>query len=309
MKKWRKKVLLIKPETTYGTDATPTGAANAIQVSDFTVTPLVAQEERRGLVSATLGSEGTLPTGVHHMVEFAVEIAGSGAVDTAPAWGVLLRGCAMAETITPTTGPVEYDPVSEGEESVSIYANLDGTLHKLLGARGNVRLDIASPGVPRFRFQFTGLWADPAAVALPTPDYSAFQTPKTVSNANTPTFTLGGTDLVLRRLEIDLGNRIVHRDLVNSESVVRADRQASGRLVIESPGLGTFDAFAAAKNATLNALQLVHGTAAGAIVQIDAPKVQLKNPRYSEEEGIEMLEVDLELVRDAGDDELKITAK
>ena len=34
-------LILIKPEVTYGVDPTPTGAANAIQTRDFTLTPLM----------------------------------------------------------------------------------------------------------------------------------------------------------------------------------------------------------------------------------------------------------------------------
>lgn len=40
---WRKKVLTFKLETTYGTDATPTGAANAVLAIDMAVMPMARQ--------------------------------------------------------------------------------------------------------------------------------------------------------------------------------------------------------------------------------------------------------------------------
>ena len=78
---------------------------------------------------------------------------------------------------------------------------------------------------------------------------------------------------------------------MNSARVPRTDRQTVGSVVIEAPAIGTKDFFTLVDNETLVALQLVHGTVAGNIVQIDAPKVQLKNPTYSDSDGIAMLTI------------------
>lgn len=306
--KWRKKVIVAKVETTYGVDATPTGAANAIQISDATITPMEYQGVSRGLVRLTMGSEGELPVGLHVVIDFATEIAGSGAAGTVPKWGALMRGAGMSETISAGVD-VTYQPVSENHESLSIYFNQDGTLHKLLGARGNCTIEFDSQGVPRYRWRFVGLWADPAAVALPAADFTGWQVPKAVSNANTPDCRLHAYAAVAKKLSIDLGNRVEHRDLVNDESVEISDRQGKGSISIEAPPVDTQDFFAIVKAATAGALQWVHGTAAGHIVQIDAPAVQLARPKYSEDRGVTMLDMDLILQPSAGDDELVITAK
>lgn len=304
--KFRQRAILAKLETVYGTDSTPDGAANAILVSEPTIRPLEGGVADRRLLYPELGASPVIHVGVHQIVEFGVELAGSGTAGTAPGWSPLIKACGFAETVTPTT-KVEYEPATGGSDSVSLYFHIGGTLHKLLGARGSCRFVLPRNDVPRIMFAFTGLWADPAAVAQPTTVFTAFQTPLPVSNANTPTFGLHGYEAVMASLEINVGQQVVHRDMVNSESVIIADRQGSGRVTIEAPAIGTQNYFTTAKSNALGALQCVHGVTAGNIIQIDAPKVQILRPGYEDSDGIAMLSMDLVPTRDAGDDEVKIT--
>lgn len=308
MMKWRKKALLAKIETTYGQDPTPTGGANAIQAADVELTPLAGDRVSRNIERPTLGRSPSLLVGKHVTLSFTVELAGSGAAGTKPAWGVLLRGCGLSETVNAGTDVV-YQPVSTGEESLGIYVNIDGNLHKLLGARGSVSLDLKAKAMPSLRFSFTGLFVAPAASALPTPDLTPFKSPVPVDNSHTPTFTLHGFEAVMSSLSIDLGVAVAHRDWVNSESVTLNDRSSSGKVTIESPLISTKDFFAAAEAGTLDALQIVHGTVAGNIIQVDAPKVQIENPQYGNDNNTAVLNMDLGFIPDAGDDELVITVK
>jgi len=309
---WRKKLLLSKIESSYGVDSSPAAATDAvlIQASDVTLTPLEAEELPRDVVRAG-GEKGAFLrqlVGKHVVLEFSVEMAGSGTVDTPPAYGTLLRACGLAETINTTTS-VQYDPVSESEESVSVYMHIDGVLHKLLGARGNVSLEFAVRQKPRYQFRLVGLFAAVTDVAFPSPTYANQQQPLPVSNENTPTATLHGTSILFSNLNADLGNAVVHDELVGSEEMIIEDREASGEVTIEAVTVATKDWFGAVTAETLDALQVVHGTVAGNIVQIDAPKVQLLSPRYDNRAGKAMLTMGLNLTPDSGDDELRITTQ
>lgn len=307
--KFRKKVILAKVESTYGVDAAPTGSANAILVHALEISPMEGDTISRDLVRPTLGNDQQIHVGTHVKVNFDVEAAGSGSAGAAPAYGPLLRACGLAETINAGTD-VQYDPVSGGEESATLYFHLDGQKHALLGARGTLSLSMDPKGIPYFRFAFTGLWVDPASVADPTPDFSAFQTPLAVTNANTPTFSLHGISPNLLSFGFDQNNEVVYRNVVGEESVQIVDRAPGGNVTIEAPALSTFNAFTTAKANTLGALQLVHGTAAGNIVQFDAGQVQLLQPKYGESDGIATLQMDLSFVpTSAGDDDFKITVK
>jgi len=52
---------------------------------------------------------------------------------------------------------------------------------------------------------------------------------------------------------------------------------------------------------------MVHGTTAGNIVALDAPKVQLLQPAYEDSNGILMIKMNLALIPDVGNDEITLT--
>lgn len=307
----RKAIILAKIETTYGQDANPTGAANAILVRNVNLTPLATEFVDRALVRPYLGNSERLPAAQFVQLEFEVEIAGGGApAGTPPKYGPLLRACGMSETINAGVSVV-YAPVSAGFEALSIYHNQDGVLHRLLGARGSVALAFTSKQIPVYRFRFMGLWVQVTDTAAPTPDYAAFVTPSTVNNVNTPTFSIHGVaDSVapMQECTLDLANNVVFRSLVGSELVLITDRQPAGSLMIEATTVAQKDWWTAIKNAVTGALQIVHGTAAGNIVTVAAPNAQLTEPRYVDSDGVTMLQANLALIPgSAGNDELTIT--
>lgn len=306
--RWRKTVILLKRETTEGTDPTPTGAANAIMCSEPVITPLANTKIDRKLLYPTFGASPDIFAGQHVEISFGVEIAGAGAAGTVPAYGVALRTCGCSETVNVGVSVV-YAPVSTGEDSVACYFHKDGTRHIFLGGRGNCRLVYPAEDLAHFMFSYQGLLGTISAQALPTVDFSAFKDPLPVGKTNTPTFTLDGFAAIMKSFELDMGNKVTHRDLVNSERIHRPDRQSLGSVLIEAPAIGTKNFFTIANTSTLVVAQLIHGVGAGKIVQLDAPKVQLSDPGYEDDEDIVMLRMGTKFVRNAGDDEWTITVK
>lgn len=305
---FRKRAILAKIETTYGTDAVPTGAADACLVTNLSVRPMENEMVDRSLIQAFLGHSAQLPVGTQVAVEFAVEMVGSGTAGTAPAWGKLLRACGFAETISAGVSVV-YNPVSENHESVTIYFHLDGVRHKALGARGNVSVKTTPKGIPLFTFRFIGLYGGIADAAMPSLTLTAWKAPIAVNNANTGTFSLHGHAGKLYDQSIDLANTLVHRDLVGIEDVVITDRAPAGDIEIEAPAIATKDFFTIAKEATLGALTITHGVTAGYKVKLDSPNVQLINPDYTDRDGVAALKMGLRLIPGgSGNDELTVTA-
>lgn len=275
--RFRKKVLLAKIETTYGTDATPTGAANAMLASNISIQPMEGSDAERGHDQPFLGNDGTIPYDLHSRMTFQVELAGSGTAGTAPAWGPLLRACGAAETIAASTS-VTYNPISDGFESATIYLNIDGTLYALLGARGTATFRVNASAIPVIEFEFTGLWTKPVASALPTADVSAFQKPLVGSAANTPTFTIDGTGHVMRNFALVLGNEVEARFLIGAEAIEIIDRAETLETQIEAVALSTLDPFALARDQGTVAVSLVHGKTAGSIATIAVPNAQVQRP-------------------------------
>lgn len=214
---WRLQALLAKIETTYGTDSAPTGAANAILASNVKISPMEGNDVKREFERPALGGRPSIAAGLFSKITFQVEVKGAGTAGTAPAIAVLLRACAMAETIVVATS-VTYNPVSANHESATIYFNSDGVNYVLRGARGTFKYMLNAQGIPMLEFELTGLFSQPAAVAMPVPNYGTqlTQMPQVATTANTPTFTLGGVSLPLRTFTFSAGNEVRPRLLVRS---------------------------------------------------------------------------------------------
>lgn len=300
----RKRVILAKKEVSYGVDPTPTGAANAVQASNITIAPLETIDRERDVTKSYLGNNQSIVAGQMVRLSFSVEIAGAGTAGNAPAYAPLIEACGFDETLTPVTDAV-YAPISEAIPSLTLYFNLDGTRHKLLGARASrFGLRLQQMELPMFTFEFVGLYADVADATLPTPTLTGYKQPLAVNNANSSGFALHGYSGKLYTLEVDMGLRTTYRNLVGEESVQITDRRPQGRIVIDAVAVATKDFWTIAKNSTLGALTILHGTASGNKVQIDAPKVQIIRPTYGDQDGVATFEAALGVNPNAGDDEL-----
>lgn len=306
---FRKLAMLAKIETDYGVSSVPTGAANAMLAKNVSFTPLAGEEIRRELYTPWLGEQGTILVGSHTMIEFDIELAGSGAAGTAPAYGVLLRACGMSEVITAATR-VEYQPVSAGFEAVTVFFNLDGVNHVMLGARGTVSVTLTPKQIPIYRFQLWGLLGPVTDVALPVPTLTAFQKPLPVSKVNTPGYSIHGYAAVAESLQVSLGNQVEPRFLIGEESIQIVNRSATGTAVLEAKSVATIDWQARAIARTRGEIAVTHGLTAGNIVKLDAAQVEVGRPTYGQTQGIANQSVPLLLCPTAaGDDELKITVQ
>lgn len=273
--KMRSKILLAKTESSYGTDPTPSGAANAILATGITLTPMDGSDVSRELETPWLGAQGMLPAELLAKIAFKVELVPSGTAGTAPAWGPLLRACAVAETVDVGVS-VTYNPVSDGHESVTLYLWIGGTRYLLIGARGTCMITFTAQGIPYLEFEFTSLFTQPSEQARPTPVFTAFQKPKLATSANTPSFTLDGDDFVLRSFRLNLGNQVEPRLLIGSEAVVITDRADMVEATVEAVALSAFNPFALAASQDPIETEIVHGTVAGSIATLLVPTAEMQ---------------------------------
>lgn len=377
----RKTLVLVKLESPYGTDAAPAGA-DAILCKDVRVTPMNAEFDPRDFIRPYMGNSESLPAGEHGMIEFAVELQGSGTPATAPKWGRLLRACGHNETIlaAPVTGVatagaartmtlavgasavdgfyngmhvsitsgtgngqervivgyngttkvatvdrdwatlpdatsnysiaanVQYRPVSAAFEGATIVTNIDGLQHKFIGARGTVSIGVDARKKPMLRFRFLGLYSQPTDTGAATPDYTAFKGPVVANTANTPIFSLHNVQPVVSSFSIDIANQIEYRGLIGAESIQQTDRKPTGSIKFEAQPVATKNWWLIARNATLDALAVVHGAAAGFRVGFGSPSIQVGPPAYEDEQGVAMFRCALTPVPVVGNDESWITS-
>lgn len=307
----RVRSILAKEESTYGTDSSPTGSADAIQVSALEISPAESEVLSRDLIRSYLGNSPQLIANTRVTVTFTVEYSGSGTAGTAPQYGPLLKACGMSETVVASTS-VTYAPVSTSFDSVTMYIDNDGIRHIVTGARGSFTISLNANQIPVYNFTMTGQYNAPTDTASPTLTFQNQADPEIFNDTNTTAFTLySATNLALQSAEIDLGNEVVYRELVNStKEVLITNRAATANFVIETPTLATKDFFALAVAGTSGNLSIVHGSTAGNIITLASPTsgLSLGNPTYSEDQGIVMLNLPTTMVpSDSGNDEITLT--
>lgn len=304
----RRQLLLAETELTYGTDPTPTSSANAILVRNIEVTPLEADTVSRELIRPYLGQSEQLLAQTRVLVNFEVEMAGSGTAGTAPAYGPLLEACSMTETVSAGVS-VTYEPNSDAApSSVTIYFNNDGVLHKATGCRGTFSLNCAVGEIPTIAFEFTGIYNAPTDVSISAPTYANQADPVVFKQGNTTSFQVFSYAGCLQSVSLEMANEIVYRELVGcSKEVLITNRAPAGEVMIEAVAIGTHNFFNDATGNSTGNLTFQHGQTAGNIVTFTAGQIDLGNPSYSDEDGIQMLTLPyIATPTDSGNDELEI---
>ncbi len=301
---WKKKAILLKLETVYGTDPAP-GAADWVEARNVALSPYEADVEDRNIVQPYMGNGSKLITGQRLKLSFDVALAASGAAGTAPKIGTLLRTCGWAETVTAAT-KVEYSLISEAFESAAFYINIDGVLHKGLGVRGTSsgKLD---KGIPLLHVELTALFVAPTDAAPPVVDRTGWPTEKPVNSINTLVCTLNGVDSWYSKFEFAQGNQVVHDDFPGGyQAISIKDRQPTASTSILAPLLAVFNPYTLAEAATNIPVQVVHGATAGNKVQVDL-KTRITGVAYEDIGGSAGYALTLSPDPVAGDDEMKLT--
>jgi transcriptional regulator of nitric oxide reductase len=195
-------------------------------------------------------------------------------------------------------------------EFATLHYNLDGVLFKMTDAKGTVSFELNAKGIPVMKFKFIGLYSTPTDAAVPTNvDYSGFKEPLAVNSVNTPTVALHGVAGKVQSLSVDMANQTVYRNLIGYEGIIITDRQPTGSITMELESVATKDWYTTVKNGTLGTLAVTHGTVAGNIVQLAAPKVQVLDPSFSDSDGIAMLTCKLDVQPNVGNDEFTLTVR
>jgi len=286
----RKRLILVKTESTYGTDSTPAGT-DALLVRNLDITPLSGEIVSRDLIRPYLGNFDQLIAQTSVAINFEVELAGSGTAGTAPKYDAILKACGLAATIVASTS-VTYAPVSASFSSATIYFNVDGVLHKLTGCRGSMNMSCAVGAIPTLAFNLTGVYNAPTDTAQPAVTYSAQATPLIFREGNTSAFSFFSYSGILQSVDFNLANDLVYRELVGgTKETLITDRKPAGTVMIEAPTIATKDFFTTALASSTGNLTFLHGTTAGNRVTFLASQVDVLNPTYQDQDSIMMLSV------------------
>jgi len=313
-----KTAILAKLETTYGQDAIPSGAANALVVSNMSINNLNAEWIARGIIRDYLGGSEELPGARYKECGFDVELVGSGLSAVAPAWGPLMRSIGFAEIITPDVR-VDYVPISGNFESSTIYYYDDGVLHKLLGVRGTASLNLGVGEKPVISFKFMGIDGGDVQTPVVATTLTPWRVPQIVLDANSGKLNFGATHSVTTApsfaagttypsdgLKIDLGIKAQFQKLLGGESIGISERDVTGTVKLKVSAAEEIAFLSSIKAAALTSVGLIHGTVAYDKVGVFAPAVQMKEPTKEELNGVRMIGYKLGMKPKVGNDEIRI---
>jgi len=285
----RKRTILIKAESVYGTDSVPTGAADALTVRSIDVSPIDADLVSRDLIRPYLGNSPQLLTNLKVQCNFEVELAGSGAAGTAPRWGAAMLACGTAATTVASTS-VTYAPVSSSFGSATIYYFADGIRHAVTGWRGTFEIRGEVGQIPVIAFSGMGVYNAPTDTAVGAVTYGGQADPLAFTQGNTTSFSLFSYSGCLSSFSFALANEMVYRELIGcTREILITDRKPAGQVMIESVPIATKDYFTAANNSATGNLTFTHGTTAGNRVVFTAAQADLNNPTYGDSDGVMML--------------------
>ncbi len=235
----------------------------------------------------------------------AFTVGGKGLTCTPTFTGNLVVGQSWWVSISPAG--IQYDPVSDGFETITLKLYLDGTVHTIVGAMGTFVINAASGDYGRINWDFTGQYIAPADAALVDPTYETIL-PQQVELAKLRVNEQFSP--VAASWSYDAGNNVVPRPDVNQTdgfSGVRiSGRSPSGGFDPEADLVANQDFWADFAAAKAMPFQARVGSAAGNIVWMKAPRVQYSGLTYQDRDGIRAYDAGLRYTRDSGDDEFRI---
>lgn len=304
----RKMLVLAKKQTAKGSPATPTPEDNAILVRTAMPSVISGEFVKRTLIKGYKGNDASLMVGEHRVIDFETECASSGAAGTAPPIAPLIMGCGLAETLTPTTSAA-YNLITDMVDYYTLCCYLDKVLFKITDAQGSLSFTGDSKTIPVVKFRYMGKYEAMTDANMPGgADFTAFMKPKTMGKVNTPTFTIGGVAVKTSNFGWDLANELAWRDLMNEQGVDSPDRMPKANATFELTTVATKAWGEDCRLGTELALAMVHGTAAGHIVELAMPKLTFSaEPTLQEVSKRAFLSGQFDVLPDEGDDELVLT--
>lgn len=266
---WAKKAVLLKVEPAYGTDPTPTGAANYIEARNVSLTSFEADAIDRNIMMPHFGNGGKIVSTIWSKLSFEVALAPSGVAGDAPLWGPILLGLGFAETLSAGVS-VTYNLVSASISGLTAYLNIDGVLYKFIGCRGEAKVTMSTKGLPILQVELTSQYTAPSTAAAPALTTTGWMVEEAVNSVNTGKLTVNGVDLAWSQFDWACGNDIKRIDLPGPQrEVAIMDRKPTASATVLAPALAVFDPYALAAANTPILISNTHGLVAGKKVKTD----------------------------------------
>lgn len=246
---FRRRALLVKAETTEGTDSVPTGSSNAILFMDGSSGTEFDTVERP-IDRAVFGHDPFSVGNKRAFIEGMFELyppATPGAVSTSSAdCEPLLLPSGFAVVKDLPTKTTRYNPVSTGIPSATAYWYHSGTLIRALGARGNLTqlsMEVGNRFMARARL--LGNYGTLESASLPSVTLPS-TVPPVIRHTNATAHIespAGGTPLLVwaKALSVDLGNDLASKEYTSVKFNQISDRRPTWTMRIARTDLADFN--------------------------------------------------------------------
>jgi hypothetical protein len=302
-----KTILAAKKESTYGT-AVSFAATNCFLVTDVSLNPVATEPKERPNIRGFAGNFPTIPSNTKVEVSFSIELTPSGTAGTKPAYDELLLGAGMVRTdVSSTSNTYAPDSTLNNADSLTIGVYIDGSLHRITGARGTFSIALNTSEIPMLNMSYIGIYEDPTATALISPNYAGQIAPIAANSGNTTGFQLHSYAGALMSFNYDHNNALYYSELISGSKSTRiTDRKPSGSLTMESVALGTKNYYPIVNSSATGNLIWQHGQTAGNKITFTAPTVDLQSISQEDNEGYQMLNIAYRALPSSGNDEMSL---
>lgn len=302
----RKSLLTFKKESVYST--APSGDYTAVLIRrDPDVAPLVVDRLARETVRPYYGADRKRLINRRVTVSLEIELSGSGAAGTAPAFGDMLLACSFNEAVVASTS-VTYTLVSNSTDSVTLRWHQDGIRHQVAGARGTASIMANAGEYPMLQLTFTGIYSQPTDVALPSATFSNQADPVEVSATNTPTVSVNSVSNCMSEFELNVGNEVVFEDYAGCTTKVRiTGRDPEGRIQVEDKLIAGQNFYSLATATSLVPITWTHsGGGAGNTIALTMSNCDIYEPTYADRNGVRFINLPFAPISTDGTSELTL---
>jgi hypothetical protein len=291
----------VKIETTSGTDAVPTAAANSVQlvgIPELEYDFLESGERDDVQTGLLIRPDRAAPAGGWARIPLTVEIKGGGAAGLAPEYDALMRISGHSKTVSAGVS-VLYSTLDIGVETATLYLwGGDGKLYKLLGCVAQMELNAEAAKRGFKTFTVIGRFPNsPTQAALPPQTFAAgavlpplFHT--AVSSIGSWSSAAASDPLGIR--SVGINEQITVGELASAGAAdghagyVITDRATRQTMTIYAPDIASFDidalARAAGSGVPLSLWQI--GTVAGNRMKAQTGRWSFKAPKGGAASGI-----------------------
>jgi hypothetical protein len=281
-----RKIVLIKAESPYGTEAVPVGGTDALQAIGFQWTgPAKAQTDELKYAAGWYGARDKFVVSLTRECGFELPWMGTAIAGTnfAAAYLAVMRSGGLAAVVAPGTS-VTFSPVNSGEEGATVRVNEDGYLCKMFGSRASLRWVWTEGKVPRLMVGMQGLYVRPTDEVPPAATLPTLAKPVGFTKSNT-IVTLGALALKCSSIELDAGRSWEYRNHAGVEDIAPVDALPSLSITFELPTVASKNIQQELEQTTEQACTITHGTVAGNIATTNMPRCQMADLSFKTERG------------------------